>query len=76
MGKMRIWYDEEGDYLEIGYGDREGYMKDVGDDIWLREENGQITGLAILGLKKRVGLAHQLIELPISVYFSAAEVEP
>jgi uncharacterized protein YuzE len=75
MGKMRIWYDEEGDYLEIGYGDRAGYMKDVGDDVWLREENGQITGFAILGLKKRVGLAHQLIELPISVHFSAAEVE-
>lgn len=75
MGKMRIWYDEEGDYLGIGCGDRAGYMKDVGDDVWLREEDGQITGLAILGFKKRTQTAHTLISLPIEVHFSATEVE-
>ena len=43
MRKLRIWYEEEGDYLEIGWGERMGYMKDVGDDIWLREDNGGET---------------------------------
>ncbi|MBI4639237.1 MAG: hypothetical protein HY731_00990 [Candidatus Tectomicrobia bacterium] len=40
--------------MEIRCGEKAGYMRDMGDDIWLREENGQITGFAILGLKKRV----------------------
>ena len=75
MGKLTIWYDEQGDYLEIGCGERVGYMKDVGDDLWLREENGQITGFAILGLKKRTGKATKSVDLPIEVHFSPVKSE-
>ena len=27
MEKMKIWYDEEEDYLEIGFGKKKGYVR-------------------------------------------------
>ncbi len=38
MEKMKIWFDEEGDLLEIGFGKKKGYFRDVGNDIWERVE--------------------------------------
>ncbi len=37
MGKMNIWFDEEGDFLEItSVPSKKGFFKDVGNDIWER----------------------------------------
>lgn len=55
-GKMQIYYDEEGDFLEINIGDySEGYFKDISEGISERidEKTGKTTGIAILGFKKR-----------------------
>ena len=71
MAKMKIWYDEEGDVLEIGYGDKKGVMKDLGDDIWERvEEDGKITGILILGFKKRFKEKKIEIETPVRLIFA------
>ncbi len=55
MGKMNIWFDEEGDFLEItSVPSKKGFFKDVGNDIWERVgSNGEVLGFAILNFKKR-----------------------
>lgn len=70
MAKMKIWYDEEGDYLEFGYGAQKGFMRDVGNDIWERVENERVVGIAILGFKKRLKDKVAELELPVNLEFS------
>lgn len=70
MAKMKIWYDEEGDYLEIGVGNQKGYMKDIGNDIWERIENDRVVGIAVLGFKKRLKGKTAELELPLTIEFS------
>tara|TARA_Y100000310_G_scaffold324156_1_gene385659 strand:- start:499 stop:735 length:237 start_codon:yes stop_codon:yes gene_type:complete len=53
---LRVYYDEEGDFLEIGIGKPvKGYFKDLGDDIFERrdEKTDEIKGYAIFNFKKR-----------------------
>ena len=51
MGKMRVWYDKEGDFLEVTSLDAKGYIRDVGDDVFERvDEQGKVIGVAILSL--------------------------
>ena len=57
MEKLRVWFDQEGDLLEIGFMKKRGFMKSIGDDIFIRlDQKGHILGFAILnvlrGLKK------------------------
>ena len=70
MAKMKIWYDEEGHYLEIGFGNQKGFMRDIGDDIWERIENDKVVGIAVLGFKKRLKGKQTEVELPLAVEFS------
>jgi len=64
MGKMRVWYDREGDFLEIIFHDAKGYMRDLGDDIFERvDEQGKVIGFAIFNFSKR---DQQPLEIPLS----------
>lgn len=72
MGKMKIWYDEEGDYLEIGFGKKKGFMKDIGNDMWERIEDGEVTGISILNFKKRLKKGKAEVQLPLEVSFKEA----
>ena len=69
MNNMKIWYDEEGDILEIGFGKRKGYMKDVGNDIWLRIEDNKVKGVLILNFSKRVKKKKE-IKMPVEIALS------
>ena len=70
-GQMQIYYDEEGDFLEINIGKyKEGYFKDMGEGIAERidEKTGKITGIAILSFKRRAQKLKNLkINLPIKI---------
>ena len=74
-GKLQIHYDPEGDYLEINIGNyTKGYFKDVGPGIAERidEKTGKITGIAILGFKKRTQNGKGVnINLPVNVQITA-----
>ncbi len=50
-GKMNIYYDEEGDYLEIFI---ESSSPTYGEDITLfkKDSNDEIVGIGILNFKK------------------------
>lgn len=70
-GNMNIYYDEEGDFLEINIGEyTEGFFRDIGDGISERidEKTGKITGIAILDFKKRTENLKELkISLPVKI---------
>ncbi len=54
MEKLRVWFDREGDFLEIEFMKKKGFMKSVGDDIFLRlDQKGNILGFSILNATKR-----------------------
>lgn len=68
--EFKIYYDEEGDYLEITLKkSKNAYFEDVGDDIFKRidEKTGKIVGIGIHNFKKR---AKDLkgIEIPFELY--------
>lgn len=68
---MQIYYDEEGDFLEINIGEyTEGYFRDVNEGISERidEKTGEITGIAILNFRKRTQEIKDLkINLPVTL---------
>lgn len=51
MGKkITIWYDEEGDYLEVLFDRRKGYFRETENDAIMEkvDEEGNIIGFSIL----------------------------
>lgn len=71
---LYVYYDEEGDFLEINMGEyTEGYFRDIGKGISERidEKTGKVTGIAILGFKKRTeGLKEIKVPLPLKIELS------
>lgn len=74
-GQMQIYYDVEGDFLEINIGKyTEGYFKDIDEGIAERidEKTGKVTGIAILSFKKRAQkLKDVKINLPVNLEITA-----
>ena len=70
MGKMKVWYDAEGDYLELGVTHQTGSFKDVGHDIWERvDTKGRIIGVAIANFLKRQARTREEVEIPLEIAF-------
>ncbi len=56
--KMHLFYDEEGDMLEIRMGSaKNSYMKETKDGVFERidEKTGKVRGFTILNFKKKTG---------------------
>jgi len=59
MGKqIKIWYDKEGDYLEVLFEQKKGYFKETENDAVMEkvDEEGNVIGFSILkvsALKKK-----------------------
>jgi len=71
---LRIWFDPEGDVLEIGETKpTKGFFRDMGDDIFIRvDQEGNITGFLILNATKRMTKIREL-KLPVKAAFSKTE---
>jgi uncharacterized protein YuzE len=51
MGEtVSVWYDEEGDYLEVLFAQQKGYFRETDNDAVMEKVNeaGQIIGFSIL----------------------------
>jgi len=51
MGKeIKVWYDKEGDYLEVIFERKEGYFRETENDAVMEkvDEEGNIIGFSIL----------------------------
>lgn len=48
--EIRIWYDREGDYLEVLFERKPGYFKETENDAVMEkvDENGNLLGFSIL----------------------------
>ena len=64
---MSLWYDEEGDYLEIYFGKiKEGHFREIKDKFFERidKKTGKVVGYTIFNFSKRKEKFID-IELPI-----------
>ncbi|MBT9145580.1 MAG: hypothetical protein DDT42_01453 [candidate division WS2 bacterium] len=66
---MKIWYDKGGDYLEIGFEKEKGFMKDIGNDMWERNEEGKVVSISIFNLKKRLKKGKSEVRLLLGASF-------
>jgi len=78
-GLIDIYYDEEGDFLEITITDppSESYCEDVHEDIFIRKEQktGEIVGIGILNFKEHTkDLKDILVNVPIKINFESIKV--
>lgn len=52
--KVKLWFDPEGDYLEVTFSDAPGYMRETKSDAVMRrvDEQGRVIGFSVLGVSK------------------------
>jgi hypothetical protein len=52
--KIKVWFDAEGDFLEVRFSDAAGYEKATGHDAVMErvDAQGRITGFSILGVSR------------------------
>lgn len=74
-GQMRVYYDEEGDFLEISIGKPvRCHAAEISSGVFLRkdEKTEEVKSIGILGFRKRSKpLTDIELELPVQVAFSA-----
>lgn len=48
--KVKIWYDAEGDFLEVLFSDKPGYMRETDNDALMErvDEQGNILGFSVM----------------------------
>lgn len=72
---MRVYYDEEGDFLEISIGKpAQCYATEVEPGVFIRkdEKTEEVKSVGILGFKKRSKQLKDIeVQLPVKVTFSA-----
>ena len=74
-GKLNLYYDEEGDFLELHIGDyTDGHFRNLGKGVFERidKKTKKVTGIAIMGFKKRTeGLKDIRVSLPTEIQLSS-----
>lgn len=78
-GPLDIYYDEEGDFLEITIANPafESYCEDVDEDVYVRksETTGEIIGIGILNFKYHIkDLKNILGKASIKISFDSANI--
>jgi Protein of unknown function (DUF2283) len=48
--QVKIWFDAEGDFLEVLFSDRPGFMRETSNDAVMErvDESGQLLGFTIM----------------------------
>jgi len=51
---VRIWFDPEGDFLEVLFSDRPGYMRQTTPDAVMErvDDDGNVLGFSILNVSR------------------------
>ena len=70
MADVKVWYDQDGDYLEVRFEDASASMEEIVEDIFERRTpDGRIVGFAIFNFSKH---DRQRMTLPIALTAVAA----
>ncbi len=77
-GQIDIYYDEEGDFLEITIANppEESYCEDINDDVFLRkdEKTGEIVGIGILNFKLHAkDIKNIFTNVPVKINFESLQ---
>lgn len=64
--KVKIWFDTEGDFLEVRFSDKAGFMRETKNDAVMErvDKNGKILGFSVMQvsrLSKRKPLVADLV---------------
>jgi uncharacterized protein YuzE len=48
--KLKVWYDPEGDYLEVIFDQRQGYFRETANDQVMQkvDDEGNVLGFSVL----------------------------
>ena len=51
--RVKIWYDREGDYLEVVFEQREGYFRETASDQVMEkvDAQGNVIGFSVLNVR-------------------------
>lgn len=64
---IQVWFDKEGDFLEITTEKKQGFFKDLGNGVFERvDEEGNTIGFALLNVSQR---SKREIEVPFALQF-------
>ena len=52
--KVKVWFDPEGDFLEVRFSDAPGFMRETAHDALMErvDEHGEVIGFSILGVSR------------------------
>ena len=52
--KVKVWFDAEGDFLEVRFSDASGYERETAHDAVMErvDEQGRVIGFSILGVSR------------------------
>ena len=52
--KVKLWFDPEGDFLEVRFSDAPGYMRETEHEALMErvDEQGKVVGFSILGVSR------------------------
>jgi uncharacterized protein YuzE len=52
--KVKVWFDPEGDFLEVRFNDAAGFMRETVLDALMErvDEQGHVIGFSILGVSR------------------------
>jgi len=65
MGKVRVWFDEKGDFLEVTFVKRKGFFRQIGPDLYERvDQKGKVLGFAIFNFLKH---ERKIVEVPLEM---------
>ncbi|MBI1972524.1 DUF2283 domain-containing protein [Candidatus Woesearchaeota archaeon] len=70
-GPMRVYYDEEGDFLEISVGKpTKSYAEEIQEGVFIRkdEKTEEIKSIGILSFKKRAKTLQDIeVDVPVEI---------
>ena len=67
--KIKVWYDREGDFLEVLFSEKPGYMRATNHDAIMKrvDEQGNILGFSIMHVNRLTSSKPLIAELASEV---------
>jgi len=70
MDSLKVWYDREGDILEVIFQDVPAMMEEIRDDVFERRTtDGRVVGFMVMNFSKH---DRENLKLPLAVTVTAS----
>ena len=71
MAAIKVWYDREGDYMEVTFEDAQATLEEIGEDLFERRTpDGRVIGFAVFNFSQH---DRDKLMLPLAVTAVPAE---